>query len=273
MNLKALFWDTRLHVAFTLTLVWLLTLVKTAYGQHASSVILPLVAIVTITACDVAITYLRSRKALGPQGTSFAYWPFSSLVSGLLIGLIIDPKQPIWVFALAAILASLSKQFIGAGNRRHIFNPAAFGIMAVSIFFQVPVSWWAVAWGNLPLIILIPLMARILWRLKRLTLPATFLIIYYLYLLTLMSPKVALNTLIDGSFLLFALIMLPEPITSPIVGKFKYFFGILVAILAILISKFLQIGEVFLPALLMGNFISFMVNRFQRLSISKVGNR
>lgn len=254
MNFKAITNEFKSQVAFTLLLIWFLALRQAQ--DKLLAFILPLFAIVLMTVLDLGITWVRSKKL---------YWPSASFVTGLLIGLIIAPTEPIWIIAMAVLVAFLSKQFIGVGVRQHIFNPAAFGIMAVSLAFGTPVAWWSVAWGKLPLLILIPLMIRILLKMKRLTLPATFLVIYYLWLITSISPIDAAKTLVDSSLLLFALVMLPEPITSQARGKFKYGFGILVAILAIGFS-FLKLQEVFLPALLIANLIGFLIPRFSKTS-------
>ncbi len=265
MNLKRLVNDTRLQVGFTLFLIWLLDVWHFRADANILRIIIyPLLSIALIAVLDVAMTWLRYRKVLGPQvesdstrTASFAYLPTAATVSGFLIGLILAPSELIYVILIAAILASLSKQFLAKGPRQHIFNPAAFGIMGVYFLFGTTVSWWGVAWGFYPLVILIPLMVRLLWRLKRLFLPAGFLVIYGGYLLVTTSPQSALMGVIDPTILLFVLVMLPEPMTSPAVGYFKYSFGLIVAAVAILISSFAKISEIFLPALLFANLISF----------------
>ena len=252
--LKFIYHDFRLHVAFTLVLVWLLAM----WRFHAVNAFLyPLLAIVFMVIFDLSTTLIRDHKI---------YFPSASLVTGFLIGLIIDPSEPIWVIAIACLLASFSKQFINVGPRQHIFNPAAFGIMAVSLIFRMPVSWWGVVASAWSLVILMPLMARVLWRMGRLTLPMTFLAVYFIYLTILSGSWEAVRTLADGTFMLFALVMLPEPMTSPIRGNFKYGFGILVAFLSILFSNLNFLEEVFLPALLLGNLAGFLLLKFSKTS-------
>lgn len=250
MNFVQFVWNEfKSQVAFVLFLVWILAL-RQAQGKLLAFS-LPLFAVLLMTMLDVTYTRIRYQKW---------YWPSASFVTGLLIGLIIDPKEPLWIVALAVLAAFVSKQFIGTGLRQHIFNPAAFGIMAIALAFGTPVAWWGVAWGKLPLVVLAPAMIRILWRMKRLWLPAGFLVVYLVYYLTLFDPKNAVLALLDGSLLLFALVMLPEPITSPIVGKNKYLFGPAVAIVSIGFSR-LNMAEVFLPALLAANLGAFLVKR------------
>ncbi|MBI2594240.1 RnfABCDGE type electron transport complex subunit D [Candidatus Curtissbacteria bacterium] len=256
MDWKVFFVDNRLKVAFTLFLVWLLAAwhFKTlaAFGY-------PLLAVGLVIIFDLLITWFRDKKL---------YWPFASLVTGFLIGLIIDPGQPLWIVALACLFASLSKQFISAGQRQHIFNPAAFGIIATSLIFGTPVSWWGIAWGKLPLVILIPLMIRILWGMSRIWLPIGFLVVYFTYL-SVITKSISWDLFLDGTTLLFALVMLPEPITSPTSGKLKYLFGPLVALLAIFISSVRFLTDGLLPALLVGNLIGFLIIRGK---IGRVGS-
>lgn len=263
MDLKAIFNEFKSQVAFTLVLIWLLA---AWHSQTLSSILYPLFSVFLMTLLDLGITWVRSKKL---------YWPSASFVTGFLIGLIIDPSEPVWIIALAVFAAFISKQFIGTGIRQHIFNPAAFGIMATALAFGAPVAWWAVAWGKLPLVILVPAMIRVLFRMKRLLLPVGFLIVYLVYYLTLFDPQAAVLALADGSLLLFALVMLPEPITSPVVGNYigpltsrspdiisrfarnyKSLFPAAVAVVSIGLSR-LNIAEIFLPALLIANFAFF----------------
>lgn len=246
MDLTKLVGDSRIQVSLTLLVVWLLAV---WHFQTLNSFSYPLFSVGLMTVLDVTYTRIRFKKW---------YWPSASLVTGLLIGLIIDPSEPIWIIALAVLVASLSKQFISVGIRRHIFNPAAFGILAVNLAFGTPVAWWGVAWSRLPLLILVPAMVWVLWRLKRQFIPLTFLATYFVYLLTLSPPGDSLKILIDGTVMLFALVMLPEPITSPNWGYFRYLFGFLVVVLAIVLPKFVPVSDNFLPALLVGNLVGFL---------------
>lgn len=263
MNLKTLGGDTRLQVGFTLFLVWLLDTWHFRGDAHLAQIIVyPLFSIALISALDVGLTWIRYRRI---------YLPMAPIVSGFLIGLILAPTEPFYVIAIASVLASFSKQFIAGGIRQHIFNPAAFGIMGVYVLFGTTVSWWGITWSKLPLIILIPLMIRILWRLHRLFLPIGFLFVYALYFIVSQSPLLALQTLVDPTVLFFALVMLPEPITSPATGYFKYAFGAAVAIVAILIGYFTKLSEIFLPALLVANMLGFWLIKLRKTSKNSSG--
>ena len=255
MSWKVLFNDNRLKVAFTLFLIWVLAV---WHFRDISALTYPLVAIAIMTVFDLSITFVRDHKF---------YLPFSAIVTGFLIGMILDLNQPAWMVAAAAIAASFSKQFARSGVRQHIFNPAAFGIIVVNIALGTSISWWAVAWSGWPLLILAPLMLRILWSMGRISMPATFVGLYYLLsLITGGSAKVAWETIFDSTLLFFALVMLPEPMTSVARGFWKYSFGILVAVVVLVFSQFTHLAEVFLPALVATNLIAFILRRISKTS-------
>ena len=244
MEIKTLFNDNRLKVAFTLFLIWTLAV---WHFKTLNSFLYPLIAIAFVAFCDLSITFVRDHKF---------YLPSASLVTGFLIGLIIAPTEKVWIIVAASLAASLSKQLIKAQVRQHIFNPAAFGIIFVSLVFGVEVAWWGVGASKWIPVILIP------WKMRRISLPISFLAVYFLYfILVSKSAEAAFVSLLDGSVLLFALVMLPEPITSPVKGQFKWLFGTLVAIFAIGLTQLGILNEVFLPALLISNLVSFILSK------------
>jgi len=51
----------------------------------------------------------------------------SSIITGLIIGFVFSSDEVWWKIALACVLAILSKYLIRS-QKKHIFNPAAFGI-------------------------------------------------------------------------------------------------------------------------------------------------
>ncbi|MEX2028308.1 MAG: RnfABCDGE type electron transport complex subunit D [Candidatus Curtissbacteria bacterium] len=255
--------DTRVQVSIILFSVWVLGM---WHSGTFNSFFYPLLAIGIAVAFDLIITRIRSKRL---------YFPSSSIVTGFLIGLIIAPVEELWVVAAAVLLAVFSKQFIAKGVRQHVFNPAAFGIMGVNLLFGTTVSWWATSWSGLPLLILIPGMFFVLWRLKRLWHPIIFLFSVFVFsavqALAQGAPMIyddfaqILNFLflifraiiLDGTFMLFALVMLPEPITTPNIKPLKYVFGIFVAGLVLVFSSFGIFSDVLLPALLLGNLAGF----------------
>lgn len=170
----------------------------------------------------------------------------SSFVTGLLIGLIFDESAGLIPLLSACLVAVIGKQLIAFGDHRHIFNPAALGILASSLIFDRPVAWWGAAWGLIPAAIIFIGMSYGLHRIRRFWMPVVFLVIY----------AVAFPSTIDGTVFLFAFVMLPEPITS-VGGKlWQYGWGALVGILMLLLALVVKVTiDPLLSALLLADLV------------------
>lgn len=244
--------NTRVRIASVLAAIWLITLI---FHFSIQAFFIPVFSVVLVTFFDLLVTYLRKRVW---------YFPASSFVTGFLIGLIISSNETPLAFILAAALSVFSKQFIRTGEHKHIFNPAAFGILSTSFILHAPISWWGVSWS--PWIILVILsVSYTLLTLKRLILPVTFLFAYGLYFFIAVGFNAVLPQVIDGTIFLFAAVMLPEPITSPANGRLKYLFGPLLAALAIILGTREGLSDVLLPALLLGNVVYYLTKLQKRV--------
>ncbi len=218
------------------------------------------------------VAFLRFRKKP-------FFFPSATIVTGLIIALLTPPTLPWYEPILASILAIGFKNFVRIGNK-HIFNPAALGIFLTAIIFNHSVSWWAVSWQQLTLhnifvlisffILLSPGYVSVI-RMKRWRIIVSFLILY-----VLVNPFVQSNfsimqsfviippTLFDATTLFFALVMLPEPMTSPNNHKRQIYFGLFVTATALVISLtttifplFALIPDVYIFSLLLANLIFF----------------
>ncbi|KKW11334.1 MAG: RnfD [Microgenomates group bacterium GW2011_GWC1_49_7] len=209
MNRLRIWWaDSRGKVIVTLLAVWVSALL---YHFALVRVLMPIIAITASVLFDLAVSYMRKGQ-----------WVFtlSTLVTGLLIGLIIDPTSGAAPVLLAAIIAAVSKQIIGSGDHRHVFNPAAIGIFGASYAFDLPVAWWAASWGVIPAAIIAVGMVRALYRLHRLWMSGIFLLVYVLITRSLLLT-------FDGTVFLFAFVMLPEPVTSVSGKMWRYAWGVM----------------------------------------------
>lgn len=235
--------NPKVRIFGILFIVWLAGVWHEKTWQFA---VYPFISCTVFALFDIIYTNFKTKKI---------YFPFSSLISGILIGLLIHPSQGLYTLALAILLACISKQFIKLDNR-HIFNPAAFGIVASSILTKTPVSWWAVSSGGIS-IILIPLLASYtLYKLKKLQYPVSFIIGYFVFLLFLRGLQPAIALIMDGTVFLFSFIMLPEPMTSPVSGWWHNSFGLIVLIFLVTMSVFSFIStDPLLTPLLLANVL------------------
>lgn len=180
------------------------------------------------------------------------------MVSGLIIGLLVDPSSRWYEVVATSILAISIKDFLRV-NGRHIFNPAAAGLFLATVLFQRPVSWWGVSSSPL-LILLTPALVSIV-NMRRWRIIVSFLLIYALLisLTTSLTIEILTTNLLDPTVLFFALVMAPEPMTTPHKAGRQIIFGSLIALMAILFSllEFTFLGNPLISALLLGNILFF----------------
>lgn len=146
----------------------------------------------------------------------------------------------------------ISKHYFRFG-KRHIFNPAAFGLFFSHLVFGENISWWAVSWQqlgtqNLQFIILLILILPGLVSAVRMR---RFVSVLAFYLVSALFTK----TIFDPTIIFFSLVMLPEPMTTPSKPTEQFLFGISVAILSFMI-KF-PLSDIFIPIILLGNLAFF----------------
>jgi len=181
----------------------------------------------------------------------------SSTVSALIIGFVLAGDNPWWIIVSASLFAILSKYLIRF-NKKHIFNPAAFGIFLSILFFGANTQWK----GTFLWYILLPAGLYFTYKIRKLEL----IVGYFITALGLFGIQAVLNKvpLIDifgylSYFYIF--VMLIEPKTTPIKPLAKLVFGIAAAGL---IFIFIQAQVKFdseLAALLILNLFVPLLNR------------
>ncbi len=251
MNTLRSWWaDSRGKVIVVLFILWISALI---HQFQLLSLLYPLTAVIFTVAIDILITRLRLGKDI---------FSLSSVVTGLLIGLILDPNSGALPLIFACIVAVFFKQFLGRGSHKHVFNPAAVGLVVSSLILGNHIAWWAASWGIVPAIILVIGMVPILIRLHRLLLPTAFLIVYFVMLSFSTSLSAAFHLTLDGTVFLFAFVMLPEPMTSTISGNWRYGWGIFVGAFVVL-QNILRVSwlDPLLVALLGANVVRFFLIR------------
>lgn len=190
------------------------------------------------------------------------FLPSAGLVSALIIFLLADPQTPLMLVLLAIVAAVGIKQFLRLKNR-HIFNPAASGLFIASLF-GLPVTWWGVSWGILPLVVIIVLAGYVsILRVGQGKIVAPFILISIV--LSAVRAGNVLSQFTVGSLWFFALVMLPEPVTAAHKPNVRLLYGGLVAMLSFAIA-FLGIPvESLLAPLLLGNLVVHIIEKIMNL--------
>jgi hypothetical protein len=184
------------------------------------------------------------------------FFPSAALVTGSIIGLISSPNWD--VIILACVLAMASKNFLRL-DKKHVFNPAAFGLFFSHFLFKQDVSWWASSWqtleGQFSIVTLVGFLILLLpgiisaYRMRR-------YINIFIFFITYNVLNWGVSTILDPTLIFFSLVMLPEPMTTPIKPPRQFAFGLVVMALVWLLGKTI-LPDIFIPALLLGNLIFF----------------
>jgi len=224
------------------------------YGFGILSLLPVLTAVLTASIFDLTINYFKTK--------SFAA-PYSAIISGLFIGGLLAQNLPFYVYAAAGIIATASKHIIKI-QQRHIFNPANFGVLLVSVIFGAAHSWWIAS----PLVLMILLGIFVVWKLKRFDLAISFLMAHFLiniiFNFSILKDFNELYLFIVNSriIIFFSMFMLIEPKTHPQGRKKRIIYGIAVAILLMIFDKIIPIHDLPL-ALAVGNVFVPVLNRIK----------
>jgi Na+-translocating ferredoxin:NAD+ oxidoreductase RnfD subunit len=227
----------------TLLLVFVPLLGIAIAGQGPRTVLPGLVGAV-LAACLVELAVTRF---LGAQ------WevPTSALITGLIVAMVLSPHQSAVVAIVASVIAIGSK-YVLRTRREHIFNPAAFALVAVILIFGADESWWGaladLAW---PLSLLL-LAAGVIVAQKTNKFPQVlaFLASYFLLftLVSLGNPAAVAEMFRDPyaqSALFLAFFMLTDPPTSPSRYVDQVWFGVLAAVICVA-TELVGLGEAYL---------------------------
>lgn len=202
--------------------------------------------------------------------------PYSGIITGLILTLIIDPTASWWQILIISAAATGLKDFLRPGGL-HIFNPAASGLIVGFLLFGLNPSWWGPSpYGfgklhpaNLAVAISVLSLGYVsLWRFKRYFIVLSYLLVSIVLQILLLSstPSNAIAAMINPGSLFFALVMLPEPMTTPSKKIRQVLFGTFVAVFNIgviyamangLMPEFSNFPDTSLVALLLGNLIFF----------------
>lgn len=166
-------------------------------------------------------------------------FPSGAILTGLIVGFIVSPLEPLRVPVATAMLAVASKHFI-RGRLNNVFNPAALGLVLSSLIFSSAQSWW----GALPdlgvpgALIVLAMGLFIADRVNKLPLVLVFLGAYCL-LFTEASFQLHPAQVAEvfrspdlQATLFFAFFMVDDPPTCPVKYRDQIIFGVIAAVVS-----------------------------------------
>jgi ferredoxin-NADP reductase/Na+-transporting NADH:ubiquinone oxidoreductase subunit NqrB len=193
----------------------------------------------------------------------------SQYITAEILTLIVGPLNPVtgWWIILAISFFAMASKYIFVFNKRHIFNPSAFGVLAAALLFGQGASWWIGGRYLLPLVLVGGLL--LLQKLRWFHLLFSFLFVYLAGLtLTLVfqgldnsSILIALqSTILDSAVLFFATVMLVEPLTAPRSKNLRMAYGAFIAVSMVSMPYlFPNYGYSIETSLLLGNLVFFLI--------------
>lgn len=203
----------------------------------------------------------------------------SVFITALILVLIVPVKFPLnAVFIVGASFFAIASKYLLTIEKRHIFNPAAAAVAAISLLSpEFSATWWI----GTPLMFVPVLLGGLLLvrKMQREAMVMTFLLTYSLLIagssfLNLISISAIITTFrasfLQSAVLFFVFVMVTEPLTSPVNKRNQAYYGYLVALLYS--TPFLRLGIDFTPeiALIFGNIFAYIVNPKYRLSLKLI---
>jgi len=181
----------------------------------------------------------------------------SSIITGMIIGYVLSSDEVWWKFTFAALLAISSKYLI-VFKKKHIFNPAAFGIFLSTLILGAATQWN----GTYIWYVFVPFGIYFAQKIKK----TEIIIGYAIVSLALFGTqaffqKVPISNIFGYFSYFYIFIMVIEPKTTPFKPMAKYLFG---AGTAALIFAFTEVGVRFdaeLFSLLLMNIMVILLNK------------
>ena len=184
---------------------------------------------------------IRSKRFL--RLNEFDRWGFSVLISAMSLCLLLKTNDW-WVSLLTAFLTVASK-YVFRFNKKHIFNPSAFGIVATILLTKD--AWLSPGqWGSNAVIFffVVTLGTIVVTRVQKLDVSLAFLLtfvglLYWRQVYVLGWPMDHfIHSVSTGSLLLFTFFMISDPRTSPNHPMARIAWAILIAVVSFYLAAF-----------------------------------
>lgn len=186
--------------------------------------------------------------------------PESSLISGLILSLTAGPVAPIsnLLYLTAISFFAMGSKYFLAFDKKHIFNPAAFGILAGALIFGQGVSWWV---GDQRMILPVIIGGLfILKKISRFEEAGIFLLSYAV--LSFAFRSFSFSAFLNSPLIFFTAVLLIEPKTSPRPGHLQIIYAVFTALVFSFLAKFVpRISFGLELSLLAGNIFSNLTGR------------
>ena len=200
--------------------------------------------IISISCClffQYTADSIISRRFL--RFNEFNRWGFSVLISAMSLCLLL--KVDHWSASLLAAFASVAGKYLFRWDKKHIFNPSAFGIVVVLLLTNN--AWLSPGqWGSNAVIFffVVTLGTIVVTRVQKLDVSLAFIItfaalLFWRQILVLEWPMdFFIHSISTGSLLLFTFFMISDPRTAPNHPVARIIWAVLIAAVSFYLSAF-----------------------------------
>lgn len=210
-------------------------------------------------------------------GFSAPYNPESTWITALILALIISPPSS-WgdpsYLALATWAAgwAIASKYFFSIDKKHLFNPAAFGVAATSLLLGFSASWWVGTISMAPFTLLAGLL--VVRKIHRFDLWIAFVAVFAMGVSLLVPAggvwifRALERSLLYAPAFFFSTVMLTEPMTTPPTRWLRIAYGALVGVLFL---PNVHVGSFYLTpeiALLLGNVFAYAVSPKRKLVLT-----
>ncbi|HEX3167508.1 MAG TPA: DUF2330 domain-containing protein [Chitinophagaceae bacterium] len=200
--------------------------------------------IISIGGCllfQYAADSIKAKRFLKP--VEFDRWGFSVLISAMSLCLLLKSND--WYVSLLAAFLTVASKYVLRVNKKHIFNPSAFGIVATILLTKD--AWLSPGqWGSNAVIFfgVVTFGTIVVTRVQKLDVSLAFLLtfiglLYWRQVYVLGWPMDHLiHSFSTGSLLLFTFFMISDPRTSPNHPVARIIWAILIAAVSFYLAAF-----------------------------------
>ncbi len=184
---------------------------------------------------------INSKRFLKPN--EFDRWGFSVLISAMSLCLLL--KTNYWYISLLATFLTVASKYVFRFEKKHIFNPSAFGIIATLLITKD--AWLSPGqWGSNAVIFfaVVTLGTIVVTRVQKLDISLAFILtfiglLYWRQVYVLGWPMDHfIHSISTGSLLLFTFFMISDPRTSPNHPVARIIWAVLIAVVSFYLAAF-----------------------------------
>lgn len=200
----------------------------------------------------------------------------SSIVTALILFLILAPIETVHdaELTVGTVLIAVLSKYIIAYRKKHLFNPAALGLVIMGLFGSGAAFWWTGSVYLFPVVAIVGFLVTRKIRREVLVLSALGSSLLAGVLLALVTHgnmlDVLMRTLISGPMLFMATIMLTEPATTPPRREEQIIYGTLVGLLSAVPFRLGTLASTPELSLILGNIYSYTVSLHERVLLTLV---